>query len=332
MSTQLFLPHLTTVAVTGGNGFIASEIVAQLLSRGYKVNATVRDPHDEEKVGYLKTFLNSHNLRLFKATLDDSHSFDEVFRDCQVILHTASPIVTDPNADPEHAYVTVAVEGTKNVFDAIARSGHSVKTVILTSSVVAVSSNGGLIPETHVFTEKDWSPADRLRELKRWYPLSKTLAEQAAWNHDIVTSKKVKMVVINPGWVIGRVTNKKHVAGTPGKWLSALQGQWKTIPNRGTLPVDVYDVARTHIRAFEDPDAEGRYCCVFGTVHHKEVVDALNRTGKWEKLPSVLDEAPYSQGVDLFNCRKCEILIGGFRSLDQTCYDMAHSYKALGLI
>lgn len=33
-----------TACVTGGNGFIASTLVKQLLEKGYAVNVTVRDP------------------------------------------------------------------------------------------------------------------------------------------------------------------------------------------------------------------------------------------------------------------------------------------------
>jgi hypothetical protein len=36
--------------------------------------------------------------------------------------------------------------------------------------------------------------------------------------------------------------------------------------------VDVWDIARAHIRAFEDPEAEGRYSCVSGTFTHQEVM------------------------------------------------------------
>jgi nucleoside-diphosphate-sugar epimerase len=326
-------PHETTVAVTGANGFVASEIVSQLLLRGYKVHGTVRDPTDTEKVGHLSRFTGANNLTLFKAELTDSTSFEEAFKGVDVVLHVASPLPSRNEAeDPEKAYLDPAIKGTTNVLDTIARCAPKVKTVVLTSSIASISSNGGLLPETHVFTEEDWSPCDRLRELKRWYALSKTLAEKAAWEHSLITSKQVKLVVINPGWVVGRITSVKHISGTPNKWLSALKGEWKTIPNRGTSPVDVVDVAWAHIRAFEDPDAEGRYACVFGTLTHEEVVAALNRVGTFPNLPTTLEDKPYSQGVDLWNCRKLEKLIGGWQSLDQTCRDMAASYASFGLI
>jgi len=173
---------------------------------------------------------------------------------------------------------------------------------------------------------------ERLRELNRWYPLGKTLAERTAWEHSLVTSKQVKLVVINPGFVIGAISNPKHGNGTPKKWLSALKGEWTEIPNRGSVPVDVLDVAKAHIRAFEDDEAEGRYACVSGTFTHKEVLDAFHRVGHFPNLPKELEEKPYSQGVDSWNNKKCERLIGGWSTLDQTCRSMAASFIALGLL
>jgi len=44
---------LPTVAVTGASGFVATELVKQLLEKGYNVHATVRSKTNLEKVGPL---------------------------------------------------------------------------------------------------------------------------------------------------------------------------------------------------------------------------------------------------------------------------------------
>lgn len=62
------------------------------------------------------------------------------------------------------------------------------------------------------------------------------------------------------------------------------------------------------------------------------MVDAFNRVGTFEKLPKELEDKPYTQGVDLWNSKKSEKLIGGWRTLDQTCRSMAESFKTLELI
>ena len=43
------------VVVTGASGYIGSHIVANLLSKGMRVRATVRDLGDPERVAHLKT-------------------------------------------------------------------------------------------------------------------------------------------------------------------------------------------------------------------------------------------------------------------------------------
>lgn len=164
------------VLVTGANGYVASEIIFQLLQKGYSVHGTVRDPENKSKVGHLESFPNaSSNLRLFKADLLADNAFDEAIRGCEVVLHTASPVY---GGSDENSYVEPAVKGCMNVLSSVERVGAEVSTVVLTSSIAAVSSNAGTIPDSHIFSEKDWSPVDIMREKKNWYSLSKTLAEQ----------------------------------------------------------------------------------------------------------------------------------------------------------
>ena len=56
----------STVAVAGASGFVGRHIVADLLSRGYTVNALVRDKTDA-----LEVLPKSPSLRLFTGTLDE---------------------------------------------------------------------------------------------------------------------------------------------------------------------------------------------------------------------------------------------------------------------
>ena len=87
------------VLVTGGSGYLASWIIKMLLNEGIDVHATVRDPANSEKIDHLAAMAKTSNgkLNLFKADLLDIGSFDAAMKDCELVIHTASPFfITRP--------------------------------------------------------------------------------------------------------------------------------------------------------------------------------------------------------------------------------------------
>ncbi|KAK8926503.1 Cinnamoyl-CoA reductase 1 [Platanthera zijinensis] len=80
------------ICVTGAGGYIASWLVKLLLSKGYKINGTVRDP-DNEKNDHLKKFdMASENLQLFKADVLNYGELFEAIQGCEGVFHVASPV------------------------------------------------------------------------------------------------------------------------------------------------------------------------------------------------------------------------------------------------
>ena len=80
-----------TVCVTGGTGFVASQLIKQLLEKGYTVKATVRDPTDDSKLHHLKALAEGlpGSLSFHKADLLQDGAFDSITQDCSYIFHTA---------------------------------------------------------------------------------------------------------------------------------------------------------------------------------------------------------------------------------------------------
>lgn len=128
------------VLVTGASGYIASHAVNQLLLQNYFVRGTVRSLVDAKKVEPIKQLGAAHNdkLELVEADLLDEPCWLKAVEGCDFVLHMASPF---PNANPktEGEIIEPAVQGTLNVLKACA-STDSVKRVVLTSSVAAISS------------------------------------------------------------------------------------------------------------------------------------------------------------------------------------------------
>ncbi|KAM5552185.1 hypothetical protein ABKV19_026851 [Rosa sericea] len=188
------------VCVTGASGFIASWLVKLLLQRGFTVKATVRDPNDQKNTEHLLLLDGAkERLHLFKADLLEEGSFDTAIDGCQCVFHTASPVllsVTDPQAE----LIDPALKGTLNVLRSCANTP-SVKRVVVTSSIVSVMFNGKPLSPDVTVDETWFSDQTFCEKTKLWYPVSKILAEEAAWK--FAKENRIDMVTIYPGIVIG---------------------------------------------------------------------------------------------------------------------------------
>ena len=89
------------VCVTGAGGFVASWLVKLLLSKGYIVHGTVRDPEPatQKYEHLLKLHGASENLTLFKADLLNYESLRSAISGCTAVFHLACPVpsISVPN-------------------------------------------------------------------------------------------------------------------------------------------------------------------------------------------------------------------------------------------
>ncbi|CAN6561767.1 unnamed protein product [Malus baccata var. baccata] len=260
------------VCVTGASGYIASWLVKLLLQRGYTVKATVRDPSDSKKTEHLLSLDGAkERLHLFKADLLEEGSFDTVVDGCQGVFHTASPVqlsVTDPQAE----LVEPAVKGTLNVLKSCAKFP-TVKRVVLTSSMASVLVNGKPLTSDVVLDETWYSDPLVCEKNERWYALSKTLAEEAAWKY--AKENGIDLVTMNPGFVIGPLLQPTLNLSVEMIQNLITGTGTKTLPLSNYRSIDVRDVVSAHILAFEVPSASGRYCLVSNVTHASEVLKII---------------------------------------------------------
>jgi len=246
------------VLVSGASGYVATHTIQQLLISGnYRVRGTVRSLKNEEKLMPLRELVPDakYPLELCEADLQNKESWIPAVKGCKYVLHIASPFPSSKPKNPDEV-VRPAVDGALNVLSACAESG-TVKRVVLTSSVVAVSNGGAGHPgrQNHTYTEDDWS----MPEICPPYERSKTLAEKAAWDFmkDLPEEKKFELAVINPGAIFGPILIKS--AGTTvGAIKSMLSGEFPGVVNASLMVVDVRDVAQAHIIAMEKPECNGK--------------------------------------------------------------------------
>ncbi|WP_330230846.1 aldehyde reductase [Nocardia sp. NBC_00508] len=246
----------TRVLVTGATGFVAGQVIAELLEHGYAVRATVRDLAATGKRAHLVELAErtGGELEFTRADLDRDDGWTAAVSGCTEVMHVASPFPTTP-PDDERELIDTAVEGTLRVLRACA-AVDGVRRVVLTSSTAAIAYGHAA---DAVRTEADWTVVERSAA----YQKSKTLAERAAWDFvgKLPADDAFELVVVNPGMVLGPVrsaaTSTSH---EPVRRL--LARDIPGTPRVGWAPVDVRDLAVAHRLALETPEAAGnRYIC-----------------------------------------------------------------------
>lgn len=254
-----------SVLVTGGSGYVASWIIKMLLEEGINVNATVRDPSNTTKIDHLMALAKASagKLKLFKSDLLDIGSFDEPMRDCELVIHTASPFFITGIKNSEEELIRPAKEGTRNVLES-AKKNPTVKRVVLTSSIVAIYGDNIDIELTPggVFTEKEWNVTSSTGHQP--YPYSKVIAEKEAW---AITKEQDQwdMLTINPGWIFGPSLSKRTDSMSVNTMIQFGDGAYKAgVPELWNGIADVRDVAAAHINAGYTPESSGRHIIVSG--------------------------------------------------------------------
>ena len=279
--------QMPLVCVTGASGYVGSHIVRELLERGYRVRATVRDIADEGKVGHLRHLVPdaTDRLSLHRADLMVPGEFDRIIDGCEYVCHAASSVMLSAK-DPQREIIDISLEGTKNVFASIAKA-KSVKRVVHTSSIAAITNNAHR-PD-HIYTENDW--ASDLTVKNSPYGLSKVLAERAAWAAE--RDGHFSLVAINPVFVLGPVYSRVHARSSPSMIRDCLRRKMPGAPRLRMAIVDVRDVATAHVNALENENASGRYILYNDGRWMKDVATAIkNRFPQYKvrarQLPDIV--------------------------------------------
>lgn len=215
-------------------------------------------------------------LDFVAADLMDAASWIEAARDCDSIMHMASPVPVVQPAD-DNEVIVPAKTGTLNVLKAA--TANAIKRVVLTSSVAAVMSGSR---DSGTFTDQDWTDLSRT-DLSA-YVKSKTVAETAAWHY--AEQNELVLVTVNPALVLGPALELDYGSSLEALYL-LMTGAYPMLPKLGFEIVDVRDVAVLHRLALESPEAAGkRYLCANGFRWFADIAETVKAAHPQLKIPT----------------------------------------------
>ncbi|CAD6224383.1 unnamed protein product [Miscanthus lutarioriparius] len=311
------------VCVTGGGGFIASWLVKLLLSRGYAVHATLRDPSDPKNAHLKELEKAPENLHLFKADVLDYYTLTPAVEGCEGIFHLATPVPEDKVVDPESEVLDTALKGTLNVLKIC--SAAKVHKLVVMSSNAAVDFNLNW-PQDIMKDESCWSDKEFCKENGDWYAVTKITAEQIALEY--VVENGLNVVTLCPPLVFGPLL--QPTVNTSSKFLIyVIKGGPDVMNNRLWHVVDVRDVADALLLLYEKKESSGRYICSPNHICTKDLVALLKKMyPEYSYVNNILD---VDQKASL-TCQKLLDLGWEPRKLEETLSDSVECYEKAGLL
>jgi dihydroflavonol-4-reductase len=315
--------------VTGGSGYVGTQVVAALLRSDRPVRVAVRsvDREAELRAAVRRGGADDAGLEIAVADLTADDGWAAAASGCDEVFHVASPIPAAQPDDPDELIVP-AREGTLRVLRAARDAG--ARRVVLTSSFAAV----GYTPKPGAeYTEDDWTDPDTPGLAP--YPRSKAIAERAAWDFMDHDGGDTELVVVNPTFILGP-TLTTHLS-TLRLIEMMLDGKMPVAPRQRFGVADVRDVADLHLRAMAAPGARGKRFLALAdgpTLSFLELARVLrDRLGPLgERAPT--EEAPGDelQPLVIHNDRARQELGWRPRPAETTIVDSAESLRDLGLL
>ena len=257
------------VFLTGGTGFIGSEVARRLRARGDDVRALVRTPAKA-------TALRELGCDLVEGDLSDEAALVEACRGMTHVVHSAAVYAVGIPASQRDELVDANVRGTERVLGAALTAGVS-KAVYVSTVAVFGNTAGEVAAEGWARTASGYTSV---------YEETKTCAHKRAQE---IAARGLPLVTVQPGTVYG-----PDDPSTFGELLGQfVDGRLPALPfpDFGVSPVHRDDVAAGILLALDEGVPGECYVLTGDTVRVRDLIGQLaTLTGRRppRPVPSVL--------------------------------------------
>jgi len=278
------------ILVTGGAGFIGSNLVPHLIEKGHSV--TVLDNLSSGKLENLSTVRNNPNFHFIRGDIQDKAALHEALCMVDAVVHLAALIdISASVIDPLRTH-EVNGTGTLNILQAATKE-NTVSRFVFASST-AVYGNAEVLPIKEDTTPAPISP----------YAASKVTGE--AYCNAFAKCYGLSTVVLRFFNVYGPRNEKSPYSGVISKFLrQALKGEVLTINGDGKQTRDfihVNDITNAIVLALEAKGVDGEIfnVCTGSPTSISKLVETLHGVTKQDlrvnHVPPRAGEIKFSYG------------------------------------
>ncbi|ODN80031.1 hypothetical protein L202_03893 [Cryptococcus amylolentus CBS 6039] len=286
-------PNSPLIAITGIEGFIATELVLLFLARGWHVRGSARTFTQAEKLKSLpayEKYFASGQLEVVVVADVAKADFTELLEGADAVASLAAPI-------PKLGDPTITWSDFKRpTIDPVLRILDYAKKSTTIKSVAIMSSSGSSIRLDHqpnkVYTEDDGTPyteeycespsaATHRLATVIWYYAAKKYAEEAVlkWQEtekpSFAISTFCPSMVYGPAHYIPSLANLKALTGSTDEFLNLFIGKDQPFPRQFSRSfVDVRDVAEAFYLGITK-EASGKYLVSGHEYSWQEFADKL---------------------------------------------------------
>lgn len=268
------------IMVTGATGFLGTQVLHDLVNKGYRVKALYRDRDKIDTVRSVFGFYGGNipskweQIEWIQGDLLDYFGLMEHMLGVTEVYHTAGMVSFNPR-DKERLF-QLNIQGTVNVVNACLEQG--IEKLCHVSSIATLVEPEGTDP---VQEDLLWNPG----ESASVYSISKLKGEMEVWRG---IHEGLQAVIVNPAVIIG-----------PGMWnspggqiLREVYRGLKFYPRGSGGYIDVRDVSSAMIKLMEGKYFGERYIINGENISHRDflnfIADAMQRTRPANRITPLL--------------------------------------------